>query len=90
MNNKRRKELTTIHQEIEALKDRLLELQEQLETVVDEEREAFENIPENLAGSDRYERAEEAVDLLDEALEALDEAISGLDTTLENIENAQE
>jgi len=50
MNNVRRKELDMILLVLNSLKD-------DLESVLDEEREAFENIPENLWGSERYEKS---------------------------------
>lgn len=74
MNNVRRKALQKIYAAIE-------EAKEELELIFDEEQEAFENIPENLEGSERYEAAENAVD-------NLDSAFSGLDEVLEYLEEA--
>lgn len=76
MNNARRKTLSALYEKVEELKTLL-------EEVAEEEQEAFDNIPENLAGSERYESAEEAVENLDSAVSALEEA-------LEYIEYAQE
>lgn len=76
MNKVRRKELQEIY-------DIILEVKERLETAHDEEEEYKDNIPENLQGSERYERAEAAVD-------ALDSAVSSLEEALDYIEEAQE
>lgn len=76
MNKVRRKELQDIYDIISEVKNRL-------ETVHDEEEEYKDNIPENLQGSERYERAEVAVD-------ALDSAVSSLEDALDYIEEAQE
>lgn len=54
-----------------------------LESVKDEEEEYMENIPENLQSSERYEKAENAVDNLDSALDSLDEAISDIESASE-------
>lgn len=76
MNNIRRTKLAKLYEELETLKSLL-------EEVAEEEQEAFGNIPENLQYTERYEKAEEAVDNLDTAVSALEEA-------LESIELAQE
>lgn len=76
MNKVRRKELQELYDIISEARDRL-------EMLHEEEEEYKDNIPENLQGSERYEKAETAVD-------ALDSAISSLDEALEYIEEAQE
>lgn len=45
---------------------------------VEEEQEAFENIPESLQGTERYEVAENAVDMLESASSGLEDVISFL------------
>lgn len=65
MNKARRKEIA-----------RAIELMEQareiLESVMDEEQEAFDNMPESLQSSERGEAMEEYIYTLEETLEALD------------------
>lgn len=61
MNNPRRKT-------IQALMDQLIEVKDNLATVVDEEFEYRDNMPENFQGSTRYEKAEIACDILEEAV----------------------
>lgn len=53
-----------------------------LEGVRDEEQEAFDNIPENLQGSDRYESAEETCDTICEAYDTLEELLENLEEVL--------
>ena len=88
MNKQRRAEATSIREEVEAIKNSLIELKERLEAVLEEEQEAYDNIPDNLQFTERYEKAGEAVWALEEAVDAFDNATSELDTVLNNIENA--
>ena len=76
MNKARRKELTDIYHGI-------AELMERLEIVLDEEQECLDNIPENLQGSERYERAENAVSSLESAFDSLSEAFDYIDAAQE-------
>ena len=45
-----------------------------VEAVCDKEQDCMDNCPENLQGSERFERMEDAVDNLNDALEKLEEA----------------
>lgn len=76
MNNIRRKSLKSILEEIEVIKNRL-------EDVLSDEEEAFDNIPENLQGTERYEKAEEIISYLEDAISELDESISSIEYTIE-------
>lgn len=73
MNNKRRKELDELYEQVEDLKFKLDTIREDEETYKD-------NIPENLQGSERYETAEEAVEALDNAVDEFDEILQYIDT----------
>ncbi len=44
-----------------------------LTSVCDKEQDCLDNYPENLQGTDRYERMESAVDNLNDALEKLED-----------------
>lgn len=44
-------------------------------SAIDAEEDALDNIPENLQGSERYEKMEESIDLLNDASECIDAAI---------------
>lgn len=50
-----------------------------IEQVRDQESDAMDNIPENLQGSERYEKMENAVDKLDSALEDIEGAQESID-----------
>ena len=76
MNAQRRKELDQIWELVAEARDRL-------ESVKDDEEDYKDNIPENLQGSERYERAEEVVYNLENALDELN-------SVLETIEEAAE
>ena len=76
MNKARRKTLQELY-------DIITEAKDKLDAVRDEEEEYKDNIPENLQCSERYERAEAAVD-------ALESAVSSLEEALDYIEEAQE
>lgn len=71
MNNSRRKRISKIADALNELKGQIDELYE--------EQEAFENIPESLQGTERYEVAENAVDMLESASSGLEDVISFLE-----------
>ena len=66
MNNARRKALNSIIERLEGLK-------ENLQTVLDEEQDAFDNLPEGLQMSERGETMEGAIDNMAEAVGAFDD-----------------
>lgn len=66
MNNQRRKRISVALDHIRAACSIL-------EDVLQQERDALENWPENLQGSERYYLTEDAADLLDEILSDLQE-----------------
>ncbi len=71
MNKERRKNIQTVADQLEDLKTTLEELQGEEETSRD-------NIPENLRGSERYEKADEACDALNDAVDGLEDIITSL------------
>lgn len=76
MNRIRRKNLKEVILELE-------ELKAILEDLTEEEKEYRDNIPENLQGSERYEKTEEACDNLEEAISYLEEAINNIENSIE-------
>lgn len=54
---------------------------EYINTVIEDEQESLDNMPDNLNESERYSCMEEAIEQLEEAIEHIDDA-------KENIENA--
>ncbi len=65
MNKSRRKELTD-------LQTKFQELLGELETIKDDESQSFEDMPENLQGSERGETTQETVDLLETLYDELE------------------
>lgn len=76
MNKQRRKAIEDIVTDIR------LKLEE-LEALKDEEEEYKDNIPENLQGTERYERAEECVYGLQEVIDDIDRALDNVDEYIE-------
>lgn len=69
MNKARRKQIQQAIQHIEEL----------LENILDEERDAYDNMPESLQMSENGINSEEAQESIEAAIEALEEAISYLE-----------
>lgn len=67
MNKQRRNAIAKIQCELEALR-------EELQLWLDEEQEAFDNMPESIQQGERGEMAQQAIDNLDSAVNAIDEA----------------
>lgn len=76
MNNKRRKQISEVLGTLDYLR-------ETIEDIHAEEEEAFENLPESLEGSDRYDAMEEAVSNLEDAVDLVDELIEALENAKE-------
>lgn len=69
MNNEQRKQLKNWIIKMEGLKT-------ELENYLNNEQEKFDNIPENLQGSQRAQDSEDAIGCMEEAIELFDEIIS--------------
>lgn len=76
MNKRRRKELEDVLASLEKTKDRL-------EVVRDDEREAYEALPEQFQQTERAEKMEEIADLIDEAIWPVEEAIDAVQAVLD-------
>lgn len=81
MNNQRRKELTSVANEIACLNDAtdfeaLESVKSDIEMILMDEEMAFESMPENLQYSMRGEASQEAQDNMNEAIDTIDEYIS--------------
>ena len=72
MNKARRKQLSDIRAKIE-------ELQDLLEEVRTDEQDAFDNLPESIASSERGQAMEDAVQNMDDAIGWLEEALGCLE-----------
>lgn len=76
MNNQRRKELKGIVAQLETLKD-------ELETIQEQEEEAFENLPENLQLSMQGELMQEKAENISDAVFSLEECIDNITEAIE-------
>ena len=72
MNNTRRKQLDELISKIEDVKV-------ELESIMSDEDEYRDNMPESLQESERYQNSEDASSSMEGAMEALDEAIEKLE-----------
>ena len=72
MNNKRRKRIENIISKLE-------DLSVEIEEVMNEEQEAFDNLPEPIQCSDRGEQMEGYISSLDYAMNYVSDAISSLE-----------
>ena len=76
MNNNRRKELSALAAQLEEIKDAL-------ENLKGEEEDYLESMPESFQGSERGDRASEAIENMDSAMDSLGEAISCIESAQE-------
>lgn len=76
MNDARRKEL-------KAIREKLSDIFAELESIRDDEEEAFDNMPESFQNSERGEKAQEAI-------YHLNGAVSGVEAILDDIESSYE
>ena len=71
MNKQRRQKIRDVRKEIENCK-------ENLQKILDEEQDCFDNMPENLQGSVRGSDSEEAIDTMENCIEDLENIIKEL------------
>lgn len=56
-----------------------------VDSVCDKEQDCMDNYPENLQGTDRFERMESAVDSLNDAMEKIDDAKGYIESAIGGI-----
>ena len=71
MNKQRRQKIRDIRKEIETCK-------ENLQKILDEEQDYFDNMPENLQGSMKGSDSEDAIDTMESCIEDLENIIKEL------------
>ena len=71
MNKSRKQRIRDIRREIESSK-------ENLQKILDEEQDYFDNMPENLQGSMRGSDSEDAIDAMESCIEDLENIINEL------------
>lgn len=81
MNKARRKRIASVIHTLENIIDyNLIEsAKDELEDILWEEEDAYDNMPENLQYSMRGEASSEAIDSLQDAVDALEEAVDIID-----------
>lgn len=75
MNNTRRKRINELKTQIDFVNSTLKEVSKKLSSILSEEQNTFDNMPEGLQGSYRGMCSEDAIDSMEEASEKIDEAI---------------
>lgn len=86
MNKNRRKELMELARRAETWAAQGEELKDALENICSDEQDYFDNMPENLQGSQRGMDAEEAIDAMNEAIECMNNAIEAAEEAASCIE----
>ena len=76
MNKQRRKALQIVF-------DKLREIEEELETLLEQEEEYRDNMPENLQTSEKYEKTEETIYSLEAAIELINNAADEIEAVIE-------
>jgi len=76
MNKQRRKELRKI-------KDKLIDIQTELENIKEQEEEAYENMPDSLKNTEKGQKMEEGISSLDGAYDIINDAISYIEEVTE-------
>ena len=89
MNKSRRRKITSVISALENIieYDLIDSIINEIENILWEEEDAYDNMPENLQYSMRGEASSEAIDSLQDAVDALEEAISIINETNNNNKN---
>nr|DAI04481.1 MAG TPA: hypothetical protein [Caudoviricetes sp.] len=75
MNNTRRRRINELKTQIDFANNQLKDANKKLSSILNEEQDAFDNMPEGLQSSYRGMCSEDAIDDMEEASEKLDEVI---------------
>lgn len=75
MNNTRRRRINELKTQIDFANNQLKDASKKLSSILNEEQDAFDNMPENLQGSYRGMCSEDAIDSMEEASDKLDEVL---------------
>jgi len=90
MNKTRRKQIEKALEELTGIKERIEEFKSMVEGIKDEEQDYYDNVPENLQGTERYETSEQAADNLDVAFQAIESVESSLEEVEESLTSSME
>ena len=86
MNDKRRKELHALIDRLRAAADESSNIYTDFSITVDEEREAFDNMPESLQQSEKGEATSEGLNTLESALNMLDTIMDEFNQVADDIQ----
>lgn len=86
MNKKRRIEISNNLHELVRIKDRIEFIKENFDSILFDEQDSYDNIPENLQNSDRAMDSEEAIEYIGEAISYIGDAIDNIDNAIDSIE----
>lgn len=75
MNKQRREKISKLKIRFQSTQAELKQLSNELSFILDEEQDAFDNMPEGLQSSYRGMCSEDAIDNMEEASEKLDEVV---------------
>jgi len=75
MNNQRREKIRQLKARFQDIQTELKQTSGELSSILNEEQDAFDNMPEGLQSSYRGICSEDAIDSMEEASEKLDEVI---------------
>ena len=75
MNDKRRRRISELKTQIDFVNSTLKEVSKKLSSILNEEQDAFDNMPEGLQSSYRGMCSEDAINSMEEASDKLDEVI---------------
>ena len=75
MNNTRRRRINELKTQIDFINNQLKDASKRLSSILNEEQDAFDNMPEGLQSSYRGMCSEDAIDSMEEASDKLDEVI---------------
>ena len=78
MNKQRREKIGKLKIRFQSIQAELKQLSSELSSILNEEQDAFDNMPEGLQGSYRGMCSEDAIDNMEESSEKLDEVIESL------------
>ena len=88
MNAERRKELNHAIELVNDAQSNLEEAANIIESCRGEEEEYMDNMPENLQESDRYYRAEEAIESMENAEEVIQDILSTIEDAANSLDEA--
>lgn len=93
MNKVRRKTLESIQEKLKGFRSEtdflggvLEEFREDIESVMEDEEMAYDNLPESLQDAERGENMQSAIDAMGNAIDSVDEAISALENAIDEID----